>query len=275
MKNYIDLLREVYQVGELRRDRTGTGTKSVFGRSLEFDLRKGFPLVTTKKVNYKAVVEELLWFLRGETNTSTLNSKIWDEWADENGELGPIYGAQWAKQIEDLITNLGARPWSRRHIVDCWQVDDLPDEALSPQENVANGKMALAPCHMMFQLHVSGNGIFLDMSVYQRSQDLFLGGPFNYASYATLMHIIGRWVNKVPRKLIYFIGDAHIYTNHFEQVWTQIQREPYPLPILLFNPTVKSLYANSFTEYASMLEVRDFIISDYNYHPALTGKISV
>lgn len=272
MKNYHKLLEEVLAEGCLRSDRTGTGTISSFGHMLKFDLRKGLPLVTTKYVNYNNIVGELLWFLRGETNTHTLNSGIWDAWADSNGDLGPIYGAQWAKQINTIVEKLKSDPFSRRLVVDSWQVEDLPNEKISPQENVANGKMALAPCHMMFQFYVSPDRVFLDCNVYQRSQDLFLGGPYNYASYATLMHIIGKFVNLSPRYLNYFIGDAHIYKNHIQLVKLQLKRKPYNLPTLCFNPRY---IPDDFYRYAQSLELTDFNLVDYNYHSKLKADIAV
>mgnify|MGYP000907119843 CR=1 FL=1 len=271
MKQYHDLLRTVLADGCLRSDRTGVGTISSFGHMLKFDLRKGLPLVTTKKVNYKNVVDELLWFLRGETNINTLNSNIWNEWADKDGDLGPIYGAQWVKQIETVAYNLRYNPFSRRHIVDSWQLEDLPYEFVDPTDNVLLGKMALAPCHMMFQCYVSSDKTYLDMNVYQRSQDLFLGAPYNYSSYATLMHIFGAFTDLKPRMLNYMIGDAHIYINHYNQVREMLEREERELPTLHMNKHKITPY---FLDYVENLTVDDFSLENYNPHPFIPAPIA-
>jgi thymidylate synthase len=239
MRAYLDLLRHVLEHGERRTDRTGTGTLSVFGAQTRYDLREGFPLVTTKKVLFPAVVYELLWFLRGSTNINdelTQHTPIWDAWADPEGELGPIYGAQWRSwggrgidQITSVIDQIKRDPTSRRLIVSAWNVEDLP-------------KMKLPPCHALFQFYV--NAGCLDCQLYQRSADLALGIPFNIASYALLMSMIAQDCKLVPRHFIHTLGDAHIYLNHVEGVKIQLQREPFPLPTLVLadKPTLELAY---------------------------------
>lgn len=281
-KEYLDLLNDVYINGIDRSDRTGVGTRSVFGTKLEYNLFYGFPLLTTKKVHWKSVVYELLWFLKGDTNIKYLNDNgvtIWNEWADSDGELGPIYGAQWRrwqdsdveydqlyKVIHDLITN----PMSRRHIVSAWNVPHLPIPGISPKENAAAGMMALAPCHVMFQFYVETNGS-LSLQVYQRSADLFLGVPFNLASYALLLGIVAKIIGSVPYKLIWIGGDTHIYSNHYMQVEEQLWREPRELPKLLINlPPYKKV-----DELFNKLDFNHFILLGYNPHAPIKAPIAI
>ena len=249
MKNYLHMLRDIRSRGTIKSDRTGVGTQSLFGYQLRFALDSGFPLVTTKKVHWKSIVMELLWFLRGDTNVRWLQAhgvKIWDEWAAADGELGPMYGQQWRSwpttagdridQLQQLLIDLRERPDSRRHIVTAWNPESLPDESISPQQNVAAGRMALAPCHALFQFYVA-NGR-LSCQLYQRSADAFLGVPFNIASYALLTHMVAQDVGLLPGDYIHTFGDVHIYRNHIEQVDTQLQREPYPQPTLWLNEEI-------------------------------------
>ena len=236
MQVYLDLLRHVLTTGQRKADRTGTGTLSVFGHQMRFDLQAGFPLVTTKRVHFKSVVHELLWFIRGDTNTRYLRENgvtIWDEWADANGELGPVYGKQWRSwpapdgrsidQLAQVIAQIKANPDSRRHIVSAWNVADLP-------------AMALAPCHCLFQFHVADGK--LSCQLYQRSADLFLGVPFNIASYALLTHMVAQVTDLEPGDFIWTGGDCHLYLNHLDQVREQLSRAPFPLPTLRLNPAV-------------------------------------
>lgn len=298
MKTYLDLLRDVRDNGTLVPDRTGVGTQSVFGRQLRFDLQKGFPLVTTKKVFWKGVVGELLWFLSGSTNVKPLQEQgihIWDEWAGENGELGPVYGKQWISwsskdgssidQIANVIESIKTNPYSRRHIVSAWNVADIP-------------KMALPPCHTMFQFYVEpgrtcleceGDGVVLADSafspeipckeciggtsrgklscqLYQRSADLFLGVPFNIASYALLTHMVAHVCDLEVGEFVHTFGDAHIYTNHLDQVNEQLSRLPYALPTLRLNSDVKDI--DDFT-------MNDIVLEDYRHHPAISAPVAV
>ena len=229
MKQYLDLLRHVRENGTFKGDRTGTGTYSVFGYQMRFDLSEGFPLVTTKKIHFKSVVHELLWFLKGDTNTQYLKEngvRIWDEWADENGDLGPVYGFQWRNwpnangasvdQVKQVVEQLKSNPNSRRIIISAWNPSDLPDETVSPQQNVKEGRMALAPCHAFFQFYVSEGK--LSCQLYQRSADIFLGVPFNIASYALLTLMLAQVCDLEPGDFVHTLGDAHLYTNHQEQV---------------------------------------------------------
>ncbi len=277
MKNYLHMLRDIRTRGTIKSDRTGVGTQSLFGYQLRFALDSGFPLVTTKKVHWKSIVMELLWFLRGDTNVRWLQAhgvKIWDEWAAADGELGPMYGQQWRSwpttageridQLQQLLTDLRERPDSRRHIVTAWNPESLPDESISPQQNVAAGRMALAPCHALFQFYVA-NGR-LSCQLYQRSADAFLGVPFNIASYALLTHMVAQDVGLLPGDYIHTFGDVHIYRNHIEQVDTQLQREPYPLPTLRLNDEIESLFDFS---------ADDIHIENYQCHPPLRGKVAV
>lgn len=277
MKQYLDLLYRVRQFGDFKGDRTGTGTWSLFGHQMRFDLRQGFPLVTTKKIHLKSVIHELLWFLQGDTNIRYLKEngvRIWDEWADERGDLGPVYGYQWRSwpapdgrhidQIAQVVAQIKANPDSRRIIVSAWNPADLPDERLSPQANVASGKMALAPCHAFFQFYVCEGR--LSCQLYQRSADIFLGVPFNIASYALLTMMIAQACELQVGEFIHTLGDAHLYTNHLEQADEQLTRTPFDLPTLTLNPEVKDLFA---------FEFDDFTLGDYQYHPHIKAPIAV
>lgn len=277
MKQYLDLLRHVRDQGDFKGDRTGTGTHSVFGYQMRFDLGDGFPMVTTKKVHLKSVIHELLWFLKGDTNTDYLlehGVRIWNEWADDNGDLGPVYGHQWRSwptpdgrhidQISEIVEQIKTNPNSRRIIVSAWNPADLPDETISPQANVAEGRMALAPCHAFFQFYVCDGR--LSCQLYQRSADIFLGVPFNIASYALLTMMIAQVCGLEPGDFIHTLGDAHIYTNHKDQVELQLSREPFSLPRMRLNPEVKDLLA--FTE-------ADFELTDYEFHPHIKGAVAV
>lgn len=277
MKQYLDLLRHVRDHGVDKGDRTGTGTRSVFGYQMRFDLAQGFPLVTTKRIHFKSVVYELLWFLRGDTNTGYLKEhgvSIWDEWADELGNLGPVYGYQWRSwpapdgrhidQIAQVLRQIRETPDSRRIIVSAWNPADLPDERVPPQENVRQGRMALAPCHALFQFYV--NDERLSCQLYQRSADIFLGVPFNIASYALLTHMVAQVTGLRPGEFIHTLGDAHIYSNHREQIELQLTREPYPLPRLHLNPGVIDLFA---------FDYHDIELLDYRHHPHIKGQVAV
>ncbi len=277
MKQYLDLLRRVRTEGAPKDDRTGTGTWSVFGHQMRFDLGEGFPLVTTKKIHLKSVIHELLWFLRGDTNIGYLKENgvsIWDEWADEQGDLGPIYGYQWRSwpapdgnsidQIQQVVEQIRARPHSRRIIVSAWNPADLPDESIPPQENVKQGKMALAPCHAFFQFYVRDGR--LSCQLYQRSADVFLGVPFNIASYALLTMMIAQVCDLEPGEFVHTLGDAHLYRNHLEQADEQLSRKPYPLPTMKLNPAVRHI---------DDFRYEDFEIVGYQCHPAIRAPIAV
>ncbi len=277
MKQYLELMRHVRDHGVQKGDRTGTGTRSVFGYQMRFDLQAGFPLVTTKKVHLRSIIHELLWFLKGETNIAYLhehNVTIWDEWADEHGDLGPVYGRQWRAwptptgetidQIAQVVEQLKHNPDSRRIIVSAWNVADLPDESIPPQANVAQGKMALAPCHAFFQFYVADGR--LSCQLYQRSADIFLGVPFNIASYALLTLMLAQVTDLEPGEFIHTLGDAHLYSNHMQQVETQLAREPYPLPTMRLNPEVKDLFAFRF---------EDFTLENYQCHPPIKAPVAV
>jgi thymidylate synthase len=277
MKTYLDLLRHVRDQGVAKEDRTGTGTRSLFGYQMRFDLSETFPLVTTKKVHFHSILHELLWFLKGDTHLDYLHEKrvkIWDEWADEQGDLGPIYGVQWRAwrtadgkvidQVERVVDSIRSNPNSRRLIVSAWNVADLPDEKISPQENVAVGRMALAPCHAFFQFYVAEGR--LSCQLYQRSADIFLGVPFNIASYSLLTLMIAQVCGLKPGEFVHTLGDAHLYSNHFEQAEEQLSRSPYPLPKMKLNPEVASIDA---------FEESDFELVDYHAHPAIRAPISV
>lgn len=264
MQQYLNLLQHILDTGVHKTDRTGTGTQSCFGYQMRFDLQKSFPLVTTKKVHMKSIIHELLWFLKGETNIAYLKEhgvKIWDEWADEHGELGPVYGKQWRSwegkdgkivdQITGLITQIKKNPDSRRLIVSAWNVADLPE-------------MALMPCHTMFQFYVA-NGK-LSCQLYQRSADLFLGVPFNIASYALLTLMIAQVCDLEPGEFIHTFGDVHIYSNHMEQVKLQLGRTPYPLPVMRLNPAVKNIFDFKF---------EDFTLENYQSHPPIKAPVAV
>jgi len=277
MKAYLQLLDKILQEGSLKGDRTGSGTLSIFGHQLRFDLQQGFPLVTTKKIHVKSIIHELLWFLRGDTNLAYLHEhkvSIWDEWADADGELGPVYGYQWRSwptadgrhidQIQQVIEQLKKTPNSRRLIVSAWNVADLPDESISPQQNVAQGKMALAPCHALFQFYVADGK--LSCQLYQRSCDTFLGVPFNIASYALLTHMVAQQCDLAVGEFIWTGGDVHLYLNHQEQAKLQLSREPYPLPTLLIKRKPESLFDYRY---------EDFEIVDYRSHEPIKAAISV
>jgi thymidylate synthase len=277
MQNYLDLLQHILDNGTRKSDRTGTGTLSVFGHQMRFDLAAGFPAVTTKKLHLKSIIHELLWFLSGETNIRYLKEngvRIWDEWATEDGELGPVYGAQWRNwvapdgrridQISQLLDDLKSRPNSRRHIVSAWNPALLPDETRSPKDNAALGLQALPPCHTMFQFHVAEGR--LSCQLYQRSADVFLGVPFNIASYSLLTMMIAQVTGLEPGEFIHTFGDVHIYLNHLEQVQTQLGRSPYALPRMQINPRVDDLFDFRF---------EDFELQDYRCHPPIRAPISV
>lgn len=274
MKQYLDLVKHVKENGVFKEDRTGTGTKSVFGYQMRFDLSQGFPMITTKKLHLKSIIHELLWFLKGETNIAYLkenNVKIWDAWADENGDLGPVYGHQWRSwnsedidQIAELIETLKTNPDSRRMLVSAWNPSVLPDTSVSFAENVANNKAALPPCHAFFQFYVA-NGK-LSCQLYQRSADIFLGVPFNIASYALLTMMIAQVVGLEVGDFIHTFGDAHIYTNHFEQIETQLSREPRSLPVMKINPKITSIFDFTY---------EDFTLEGYDPHPLIKGAVSV
>jgi len=277
MQNYLNLLQDILDQGSRKSDRTGTGTISLFGYQMRFDLSQGFPAVTTKKLHLKSIVHELLWFLSGDTNTSYLNDKgvtIWDEWATSEGELGPIYGSQWRNwitpdgrhidQVTQLLNDLQCRPDSRRHIVSAWNPAVLPDETRSPVENVAAGLQALPPCHAMFQFHVANGRLSCQM--YQRSADVFLGVPFNIASYALLTMMIAQVSGLEPGDFVHTFGDVHIYLNHMDQVQTQLSRETFPLPVMKLNPEIKDLFN---------FRYEDFELVNYQCHPAIRAPIAV
>ena len=274
MKQYHDLITHILDNGAEKGDRTGTGTKSVFGYQMRFDLSEGFPMVTTKKLHLKSIIYELLWFLKGDTNVNYLQEhgvRIWNEWADENGDLGPVYGRQWRNwngeeidQIKELIETLKKNPNSRRMLVSAWNPSALPDTSKSFSENVANGKAALPPCHAFFQFYVADGK--LSCQLYQRSADVFLGVPFNIASYALLTMMIAQVCGYEAGDFIHTFGDAHIYNNHLEQVRLQLSRDPRPLPVMKLNPEVKDIFDFKF---------EDFILENYNPHPAIKGKVAV
>ncbi|WP_269537250.1 thymidylate synthase [Cerasicoccus fimbriatus] len=278
MKTYLDLLRHVMENGEDRGDRTGVGTRSVFGAQARYSLSPDFPMVTTKRVHWKSVVYELLWFLRGETNVKWLQERgvsIWDEWADETGSLGRVYGAQWTdwqtadgrriNQLDELVEGLRKKPQSRRHIVSAWNPADLPDESRPPQDNAREGKMALPPCHALFQFYVSEDG-GLSCQLYQRSADLFLGVPFNIASYALLTCMVAQITGLKPKEFIHTFGDLHIYKNHFEQVEKQLARDPRPLPQVKLNPAITKLEDFDFD---------DIELIGYDPHKGIKAPIAV
>jgi len=274
MRPYLDLLDHIVKNGVQKGDRTGTGTISVFGYQMRFDLSEGFPLLTTKKLHLKSIIHELLWFLKGDTNVKYLQEngvKIWDEWADENGDLGPIYGSQWRNwngegidQISELIDTIKTNPNSRRMLISAWNPSVLPDTSVSFAENVANGKATLPPCHAFFQFYVADGKLSCQM--YQRSCDTFLGVPFNIASYSLLTMMIAQVTDFLPGEFVHVLGDTHIYNNHLEQVQLQLSREPRPLPKMNINPNVKSIFDFKFD---------DFELTDYHPHPHISGKISV
>ena len=274
MKQYQELLQHILDKGSKKEDRTGTGTISVFGYQMRFDLQDGFPLVTTKKLHLKSIIYELLWFLKGETNISYLKEngvKIWDDWADENGDLGPVYGHQWRNwnsegidQISEVIETIKKNPDSRRIIVSAWNPSVMPDTSVSFSENVANNKAALPPCHAFFQFYVADGK--LSCQLYQRSADTFLGVPFNIASYALLTMMVAQVCDLEPGEFVHTFGDTHLYLNHLEQVKLQLSREPRALPKMTLNPEVKNIFD---------FKYEDFQLSDYEPHPHIKGAISV
>ena len=278
MQQYLNLLQKILDEGEVKEDRTGTGTRSFFGHQMRFNLNDGFPLLTTKKIFFKGVVHELLWFLNGSTDNNKLKDNgvhIWDEWEDESGDLGPIYGYQWRQwldqnsgesidQIQNVIDQLRNNPSSRRIIVSAWNVADLPDESISPQDNVKNNKMALAPCHALFQFFVSQGA--LSCQLYQRSCDTFLGLGFNIASYSLLTHMLAQQCDLNVGDFIWTGGDVHLYLNHMEQAKEQLSRKPYELPKLNIKRKPDSIY-----DYA----YEDFELVNYQCHPHIKAPISI
>ena len=264
MQQYLDLLQHILHTGVKKSDRTGTGTISCFGYQMRFDLQQGFPLVTTKKLHVKSIVHELLWFLKGETNVEYLKLngvRIWNEWADEDGELGPVYGKQWRSwegadgktvdQVSELISQIKKNPDSRRLIISAWNVADLPE-------------MALMPCHALFQFYVADGK--LSCQLYQRSADVFLGVPFNIASYALLTLMVAQVCDLEPGEFIHTFGDVHIYSNHLEQVQLQLSRKPMPLPTMKLNPEVKNIFDFKF---------EDFSLENYQFHPPIKAPVAV
>ncbi len=277
MKQYLELIDKILTKGAQKGDRTGSGTLSLFGHQMRFPLDQGFPLVTTKKIHLKSIIHELLWFLKGETNLGYLHAhdvSIWNAWADAQGELGPVYGYQWRSwptadgrhidQIQQVIEQLKKTPNSRRMIVSAWNVADLPDESISPQQNVSQGKMALAPCHAFFQFYVAEGK--LSCQLYQRSCDTFLGLPFNIASYALLTHMLAQQSGLAVGDLIWTGGDVHLYLNHLDQARLQLTRSPYKLPALKLNRKPDSLFDYRY---------EDFIIEDYKAYEHIKAPISV
>ena len=274
MQQYLNLIRHIQTNGVAKTDRTGTGTKSVFGYQMRFDLAQGFPMVTTKKLHLKSIIHELLWFLKGDTNIGYLQEngvRIWNEWADENGNLGPVYGHQWRNwnseeidQIKDIIHSLKTNPDSRRMLVSAWNPSVLPDTAKSFAENVANNKAALPPCHAFFQFYVAEGR--LSCQLYQRSADVFLGVPFNIASYALLTMMMAQVCELEAGDFVHTFGDAHIYSNHKEQIELQLTRTPRSLPTMRINPAVKDLFAFTYD---------DFELLDYNPHPLIKGAVAI
>ena len=274
MRQYLDLVSHVMENGALKEDRTGTGTKSVFGYQMRFNLNDGFPLVTTKKLHLKSIIYELLWFLSGDTNIKYLKDngvKIWDGWADENGDLGPVYGSQWRNwngdsidQISDLINMIKNNPDSRRMIVSAWNPSVIPDTSLSFSENVRNGKAALPPCHAFFQFYVSENK--LSCQLYQRSADVFLGLPFNIASYSLLCMMIAQVCNLNVGDFVHTLGDTHLYLNHLEQAKIQLKRTPKKLPTMRINPKIKNI--NDF-------KFEDFELVNYNPDPHIKASVAI
>ena len=277
MKQYLELMRRIKEEGVRRCDRTGTGTISLFGPQMRFDLSAGFPLVTTKKCHLRSIIHELLWFLRGDTNIAYLHDNgvsIWDAWATAEGDLGPVYGKQWRSwegpngqvvdQIQQLLIEIRERPHSRRLLVSAWNPAVLPDPSLSPAQNAAEGRQALPPCHCLFQFYVEKGR--LSCQLYQRSADFFLGVPFNIASYSLLVMMIAQVCDLAPGEFIHTFGDVHLYSNHMEQVAEQLSRTPFARPRMQINSEVKDLFAFRF---------EDFELLDYQSHPAIRAAVSV
>lgn len=274
MKQYLDLLRHIDTHGVEKTDRTGTGTKSVFGYQMRFNLAEGFPLVTTKKIHLKSLIHELLWFLKGSTNIAYLQEngvRIWNEWADENGNLGPVYGHQWRNwnsegidQIQQVIDTLTTNPDSRRMLISAWNPSVLPDTSVSFAENVSNNKAALPPCHAFFQFYVADNK--LSCQLYQRSADVFLGVPFNIGSYALLTLMVAQVCGLEAGDFVHTFGDVHIYSNHQEQIKEQLSRKPKPLPSMKLNPAIKNIFDFTY---------EDFELLNYDPHPLIKGKVAV
>jgi thymidylate synthase len=277
MKQYLELLQDILANGTVKGDRTGTGTSSVFGRQIRHDLSTGFPLLTTKKLHFKSIANELIWFLSGDTNTEWLKNhgvSIWNEWATETGDLGPVYGKQWTawptkdgssiNQIDYVINTLKNNPNSRRILFHAWNVEYLPDESISPQANAEQGKMALPPCHLLYQFYVAENK--LSAQLYIRSSDSFLGLPYNTASLALLTHMLAQQCDLIPHEIIISIGDLHAYSNHTAQIETQLSREPQALPQLKINRRPDSIYDYKF---------EDFEILNYNPAPSIAAPIAI
>ena len=274
MEQYLNLVKYVSDYGVRKTDRTGTGTKSIFGYQMKSDLEDGFPLVTTKKIHVKSIIHELLWFLNGDTNINYLTEngvRIWNEWADEKGDLGPIYGHQWRNwndegidQIKSVIETLKTNPDSRRMLISAWNPSVLPDNSKTFAENVANHKAALPPCHAFFQFYVA-NGK-LSCQLYQRSADLFLGVPFNIASYALLNLMVAQVCELKPGTFVHTFGDVHIYSNHQDQLEEQLSRTPRPLPQMILNPDIKDIFNFNY---------KDFKLIGYDPHPLISGKVAV
>ncbi|MCF2948659.1 thymidylate synthase [Paraglaciecola aquimarina] len=277
MQQYLNLMRHVLDSGIKKEDRTGTGTISIFGHQMRFDLSQGFPLVTTKKCHLRSIIHELLWFLKGETNIRYLtenNVKIWDEWATDEGELGPVYGKQWRSwqgadgqvidQISQLVEQIKTNPDSRRLIVSAWNPAVLPDTQFSPKENAEQGKQALPPCHTMFQFYVLEGK--LSCQLYQRSGDVFLGVPFNIASYALLTMMLAQVCGLEAGDFVHTLGDAHLYVNHLEQAKLQLTREPYPLPKMIINPSIDNIFD---------FKIEDFELTGYEAHPHIKAPIAI
>ncbi|TRY32954.1 thymidylate synthase [Aliiglaciecola sp. M165] len=277
MQQYLDLMRHVLENGCKKEDRTGTGTLSIFGYQMRFDLAKGFPLVTTKKCHLRSIIHELLWFIKGETNIAYLKDNgvsIWDEWATDDGELGPVYGKQWRSwegangevvdQLSDLLEQIKHNPDSRRLLLSAWNPTVLPDTSVSPKENAQNGRQALPPCHTMFQFYVIDNK--LSCQLYQRSGDIFLGVPFNIASYALLTMMIAQVCDLELGDFVHTFGDAHLYTNHLEQTKLQLSRKPFPLPQMKLNPEIKNLFD---------FNIDDFELVNYQAHPHIKAPVAI
>lgn len=277
MQQYLQLMRHILDTGVKKEDRTGTGTLSAFGYQMRFDLSAGFPLVTTKKCHMRSIIHELLWFLKGETNITYLtenNVKIWDAWATDDGELGPVYGKQWRSwegadgqvidQISQLVEQIKTNPDSRRLIVSAWNPAVLPDTSYSPKENAEQGRQALPPCHTMFQFYVLEGK--LSCQLYQRSGDIFLGVPFNIASYALLTMMLAQVCDLQPGDFIHTLGDAHLYVNHVEQANLQLTREPYPLPKMVINPNIKDIFS---------FDINDFELKNYLAHDHIKAVVAI